>query len=186
MTASATRRLSRSLAATLCIVMISPVARAASYHVILCGSGGEAEYSEKFRDWGTRLRDTLIMQLGVPSDNVVLLTEPETDSAPALTSINLESIRAVFAAKSDLLTPADDLFIYFIGHGSYLKNTSKFHVPGADLTAEEFNEMVRAIPARRIILLHGTSSSPGFSHVCREEDRVSLPATKTVREVNAA
>lgn len=185
MTASATRRLSRSLAATLCIVMISTVARAASYHVLLCGSGGEAEYSEKFRDWGTRLRDTLVMRLGVPSDNVVLLTEPETDSAPTLTTINLESIRTVFAAKSDLLTPADDLFIYFIGHGSYLKNTSKFHVPGADLTADEMDTLLRAIPARRIILLNGTSSSAGFINVLSEEGRVICAATKSVSEVNA-
>jgi len=186
MRASAGRSLSLALAAAaLCMVMIAPAARAASYHALLCGSGGEAEYSEKFRDWGNRLRDTLVMRLGVPIDNLVLLTEPETDNAPALTTINLESIRAVFAAMSDSVTPDDDLFVYFIGHGSYLKNISKFHIPGADLTADELGALLEAIPARRTIVLNGTSSSAGFINVLSGEGRVICAATKSVSEINA-
>ncbi|MDK1020348.1 MAG: hypothetical protein QGD90_01770 [Candidatus Hydrogenedentes bacterium] len=186
MRVSAANNLSLALAAALCIVMIAPAARAASYHALLCGSGGEAEYSEKFRDWGMRLRDTLVMRLGVPAGNVVLLTEPETDiQTPALTTTNLKSIRAVFAAMSDSVTPDDDLFVYFIGHGSYLKNISKFHVPGADLTADELDELLQAIPARRTIVLNGTSSSAGFINVLSGEGRVICTATKSVSEINA-
>lgn len=185
MSASAGRSLSRALAAALCIAMIAPAAPAASYHVLLCGSGGEEEYSEKFRDWGMRLRDALVMRLGVPVDNVVLLTEPETDNADTLLTTNLESIRATFAAMSDSVTPDDDLFVYFIGHGSYMKNVSKFHVPGADLTAEELDALLKAVPAGRTIVLNGTSSSAGFINVLSGDGRVICTATKSFAEINA-
>ncbi len=184
MRTSAGRSLSRALAAALCIAMIAPAARAASYHVLLCGSGGEEEYSEKFRDWGMRLRDALVMQLNVPPDNVVLLTEPETDN-DTLPTTNLASIRATFAAMSDSVTPDDDLFVYFIGHGSYMKNVSKFHVPGTDLTAEELDELLKAIPAGRTIVLNGTSSSAGFINVLSGDGRVICAATKSFAEINA-
>ena len=179
-------RIPRALVlALLCSLIASPAAQGASYHLVLCGSGGEAEYTETFRDWGTRLRDALVMRLGVPADNVALLTEAETDNAPPLTTTNLESIRAAFAAISEFVTPGDDVFIYFIGHGSYLKNTSKFHIPGLDLTAAELDALLKALPARRAIVLNGTSSSAAFINVLSAEDRVICAATKSVSEVNA-
>ena len=192
-----TRIFSRAvIAAALCTLIASPAAQAASYHLILCGSGGEAEYTDKFRDWGTRLRDALVMRLGVPTDNVLLLieaethdviltTEAETDNVPPLTTIDLESIRSAFAAISEIVTPQDDVFIYFIGHGSYLKNASKFHIPGPDLTAAEVDTLLKTLPARRAIILNGTSSSATFINVLSAEDRVICAATKSVSEVNA-
>ncbi len=186
MTPRNTRRFPRAVvAAALCSLIASQAAQAASYHLVLCGSGGEAEYTDLFRDWGTRLRDALVMRLGVPTDNVALLTEAETDNAPALTTTNLESIRATFAAISDFVTPEDDVFIYFIGHGSYLKNASKFHIPGSDLTAAELDALLKALPARRAIVLNGTSSSAAFINVLSGENRVICTATKSVSEVNA-
>ena len=186
MTAATLRNIPRAAAlALLCSLIASPVAQGASYHLVLCGSGGEAEYTDLFRDWGTRLRDALVMRLGVPTDNVALLTEAETDNAPALTTTNLESIRAAFAAISDFVTPEDDVFIYFIGHGSYLKNASKFHIPGPDLTAAELDALLKALPARRAIVLNGTSSSAAFINVLSGENRVICTATKSVSEVNA-
>lgn len=162
-----------------------PDAGAVSYHVVFCGSGGEKVYSERFRDWGTRLRDALVMRLGIPADNVVLLTEPETANAPSYATTNLESIRGVLEAMAEQVTPDDDLFVYFIGHGSYFKNTSKFHIPGADLTAGELDLLLGEISARRIAILNGTSGSAGFINVLSSEDRIICSATKSVSEVNA-
>ena len=162
-----------------------PDAGAVSYHVVFCGSGGEEEFSERFRDWGTRLRDALVMRLGIPTDNVILLTEPETANAPSYATTNLESIRGVLEAMAEQVTPDDDLFVYFIGHGSYFKNTSKFHIPGADLTAGELNLLLGEISARRIAILNSTSGSAGFINVLSGADRVICSATKSVSEVNA-
>ena len=172
-------------ATLLCIVLSTSTARAASYHVILCGSGGEPEFSATYKSWGTRLQDVLVGQLGVPEDRVVLLTEGLNEDPPPLTTTSLESIRDIFGALSGRVTAADELFTYIIGHGSYLKNVSKFHIPGEDLTAEEFDSLLEAIPAKRMIIVNGTSSSAGFVNVLSGEGRVICVATKSVSEINA-
>lgn len=169
----------------LCFTLPFSDARAASYHVILCGSGGEPEFSETYRSWGTRLKDVLVLSLGVPADRVMLLTEPVTEDPPPLTTTNLQSIRGTLRALSDRVTHDDDLFIYLIGHGSYLKNLSKFHIPGQDLTAGEFDTLLKSIPAKRLIVMNGTSSSAGFVNVLSGEGRVICTATKSVSEINA-
>lgn len=184
-------RKQRRLAFALALVMAVSVfgacrsANAASYHVILGGSGGEEEFSVLFRDWAGRLRDALVMRLGVPTDNVVMLTEPETANAPDFVTTNLESIRGVFGAMAEQVTPDDDLFVYIIGHGSYLKNLSKFHIPGPDLTAAELGLLLDEIPAKLIIVLNGTSGSAGFINVLSDDSRIICSATKSVSESNA-
>lgn len=172
-------------ATLLCVALPSSEARAASYHVILCGSGGEPEFSETYRSWGARLKDALVLGFGVPADRVVLLTEPVTEDAPPLTTTNLQSIRGALEDLSDRVGHADDLFVYLIGHGSYLKNLSKFHIPGEDLTAGEFDTLLKSIPARRLIVMNGTSSSAGFVNVLSGEGRIICAATKSVSEINA-
>lgn len=169
----------------LCVVLPSSDARAASYHVILCGSGGEVEFSVRYKDWGTRLQDALVNQLGVPADRVVLLTEGLNEDPPPLVTTSLESIRDTFEALSKQVKDNDDLFTYFIGHGSYLKNVSKFHIPGKDLTAEKFDRLLKSIPAKRLIVMNGTSSSAGFVNVLSGEGRIICVATKSVSEINA-
>ena len=131
-------------------------ARGASHHVILCGSGGEAEYSPIFREWGTRLKNVLALRLGAAPENIAILMEPETASAPAGTSISLETIQALFKGLAHSVTPEDDVFIYLIGHGSYLKNASKFEIPGPDLSADAFEAMLAELPAKHIVVIDGT------------------------------
>ncbi len=153
-------------------------------HVILCGSGGEKEYTPRFREWGRRLRDALAVRLGAAPANVSLLTESETESPPPGTTTSLESIRAVFQTLAQS-GATDDVFVYLIGHGSYLKSESKFQIPGPDLTAEAFEAMLAELPAKRVIVIDGTSASAGFINVLSAPNRIICAATKSATEVNA-
>lgn len=159
-------------------------ARTSARHVILCGSGGEEEYSPRFREWGRRLRDALATRLGAAPANISLLMEPETDSPPPGTAASLESIREVFAALAQT-SVADEVFVYLIGHGSYLKGESKFQIPGPDLTVEAFEAMLAELPAKRVIVIDGTSASAGFINVLSAPNRIVCAATKSATEVNA-
>lgn len=65
--------------ASLWVIVVSALAipailHAAPFTLIVCGSGGEAQYETQFQDWGDRLRAVLI-GLGHPQDHVGLLTE---------------------------------------------------------------------------------------------------------------
>ncbi len=158
---------------------------AAGQHVILCGSGGEAEYSPKFREWGNRLKAVLINKLGVPADHVALLTEPENDTPAPGTATSLENIQALFKGLVTKTTAEDDIYVYLIGHGSHLKEESKFQIPGPDLTSTALDAMLAELPTGRAIVIDGTSSSAGFINTLTGPNRIICAATKSASEINA-
>src|SRR4051812_43471011 len=94
-------------------------ARAASYCAILSGSSGEESYRTKFAGWASRLKAALVKD-GFPESNIRLLVEPDSGKPPDANSIGLESIRATIKELGGAVTPGDDLFIFLIGHGSYI------------------------------------------------------------------
>lgn len=157
----------------------------AGQHVILCGSGGEAEYSPKFREWGNRLKTVLINRLGVPADHVALLAEPENDTTAPGAATSLENIQALFKDLVTKTTAEDDVYVYLIGHGSHLKDESKFQIPGPDLTATGLDAMLAELPTGRAIVIDGTSSSAGFINTLTGPNRIICAATKSAAEFNA-
>lgn len=167
-----------------CMVFF-PEARAESYHVILCGSGGEPEFAEKFYDWGTRLEDAIVNRLEVPESDVFLLTEAQDDGPEALATTSLESIQSVLEIVRERSTSEDDVYVYFIGHGSYFNSIARFHIPGPDLTAEWFGTLIDEIDARNMVIVNGASSSAAFINVLSAPGRIICTATKSATEYNA-
>lgn len=160
-------------------------AGAVPYSLILCGSGGTEEYQKKFAAWGERLRQALIERMNHPREQVHLLTEaPGVTDASAGVS-NKENIVQQLAALSGIVSASDELFVFLIGHGSYLREESRFQIPGKDITAREFNERLNQIPAGRIVLINAASSSAGFINVLSSPGRILCTATKSVDERNA-
>ena len=167
-----------------CALLVGGQARAASFHAIICGSGGEAAYEERFAAWGTGLRDVLLQQLGNEPGKVYLLTEA-LETGPRTDPATLEGIRKLFATLAESVGPEDDLYIYIIGHGTYIKRQLRLLLPGPDLTAEVLKELLDAVPAKRRIVLNSTASSAGFVNVLSGPDTVICTATKSVDEFNA-
>jgi len=170
-----------------CIVLLFGFgqARAETYHVIFCGSGGETEFVDKFYNWGTRLEQAIVQRLEVPESNVFLLTEAQEDLPEPTATTSLESIQSVLEIVGEQSTSEDDLYIYFIGHGSYLRRTSKFHIPGPDLSAEILGKWLDDITLRRTIILNSTASSAAFINDLSAANRVICTATKSIEEINA-
>lgn len=160
-------------------------AGAAKYSLILCGGGGTEEYQKKFTAWGERLREILTERLNHPQEHVHLLTE--SPSVPDATDhvSNKENILRQLAALSGIVSASDELFVFLIGHGSYLREESRFQIPGKDITAKEFKEYLDPITAGRIVLINATSSSAGFINVLSAPGRILCTATKSVDERNA-
>lgn len=173
----------------LCIVVAFSVsissARAESYHVILCGSGGELEFIEKFYDWGFRLKTAVQTVLEVPESNVYLLAEPQTETTDALVSISLDSIQSVVEIVAEQSTDEDDVYFYFIGHGSYFNSISRFHIPGTDLTVDTFGDMIDGITARNLVIVNGASTSAAFINTLSGPNRILCTSTKSATEYNA-
>ncbi len=171
-----------TLCAALVFLTASP-SHADSYHVIICGSGGDAEYHAKFKDWGTRLYDLLSRFEGHESDRVALMTEPGPDADATATS--MENIQKVFAGLTSQIGTDDTLYVYLIGHGSYFKSVPKLHIPGPDLTAQALGELLNALPATRVVLVNAASSSAPFINALSKPGRIICTATKSASEENA-
>jgi hypothetical protein len=167
-----------------CLVSFSG-ARAESYHVILCGSGGEQEFCEKFYDWGTRLEKAIVSRLDVEGSNVFLLTEAQDGDADALVTTSLETIQTVLEIVQEKSTVEDEVYVYFIGHGSYFNSIPRFHIPGPDLTAELFGGLIEDIEARYLVIVNGASSSAAFINTLSGPKRIICTATKSATEYNA-
>ena len=172
--------------ASLLLLAAAPV-HAATHHVILCGSGGEAPFISNFSEWGLRLREALVTRLDAPAENVhVLLVPAEGKRTPDFTTeIGLEAIRTAFNQLDVSVNTTDDVAVYMIGHGSFLKDESKFQIPGEDLTATALEGMLAELSAARVIVVNGTSSSAGFINVLSGPNRVICAATKSATESNA-
>ena len=155
-------------------------AGASPYALIIGGSGGDKEYQARFAGQGEHLKRLLSESLGYASERVRCLLEsgdPESSTREAIHRAILDCSRAI--------TPDDDLFIILIGHGSYLNQTSRFHIPGPDLTAGDLNTWLSDLTTRRMVIIDTTSSSAGFINVLSGPGRIILTATRSTEERNA-
>lgn len=173
------------LLAWLMVGVCRPGAPAETFDVILCGNGGTDEYEELFHSWGVRLHDVLVDRLEHSADHVYLLMEKRAEPEPNTSAISLDTIESVFDELSGTASIEDDVYIYLIGHGSYLARISKFHIPGPDLTAPRLRSLLDKLTVQRTVVVVSTSSSAGFINDLTAQDRVICTATKSVEERNA-
>lgn len=155
---------------------------AASYHVIVCGSGGGEPYVERFEMWGQRLQKVLVDQMGQEGESVHLLTELG-NGAQGVSSLG--EIKKVFRRMGQVVTKQDDVFIYLIGHGSYRRGIAKLNIPGDDVTADHLRDWMNAWSARRVVVINAASTSAAFVNVLSGNGRIICTSTRSAEERNA-
>lgn len=153
--------------------------------IVISGSGGTEAYHERFRDWSSRLYRLLVEELGHSPEKVLLFQqEPSASGLPGQAS-QLENLRRAFARLTDTHSEREDLFLYLIGHGSYLRERSRFQIPGRDLTAAELADLLDGLPARHVVVIQAASASAAFINALSKKNRIICTATKSVSEQNA-
>ncbi len=172
----------RSLCFVIASLSILYSAAADPFALIICGSGGDEEFTERFREWGTRLYDVLTESLQFDHENVSLLLDGQADATAAPT---LESIQNALTSLGDRIGPEDDLFLFMIGHGSHLQGASKINVPGPDVSADAISAWLATLSPRRLTVINSASASAGFINVLSGPGRIVSTATKSIEEKNA-
>ena len=157
-------------------------ARAATFDVIISGSGGEAAYAERFGDWARRLRQALIDRCDHPIDHVRLLDETGEDADGVASK---QGIAKALRALSECVTPSDDVFVFLIGHGTYRRQVAKLNLPGPDLTASELDGLLKLLSARRIVVVNGASMSAPFVNALSRTGRVVCASTRSADQRDA-
>jgi hypothetical protein len=152
------------------------------YALIINGASGEPAYAKQFEQWTTSLRAALLGRFGFAKDRVKLLTEKPADSSVAMATA--EEVKKAFASLRTELNPDNVLFVFLIGHGSFDKE-AKFNLVGPDLSANDYNALLLALPTRRVIVFNLASASGEFIKPLAAKGRIVVTATRSGQENNA-
>lgn len=152
------------------------------FAVVITGIGGEEAYTKKFAEWTNKLRDALTGKLGFAEEKTFVLTEkPEGEERRA----TAEGVRQLFVELKNSLKPDNQLFIFFIGHGSFVDKVAKFNLVGPDLSVNEYAAMLNALPVKNAVVVNMASASGEFVKPLSGEGRIIIAATRSGMELNA-
>jgi hypothetical protein len=152
------------------------------FALIINGASGEPAYGKQFDTWTASLRKTLLGRFGFAKDHVKLLTEKPADSTAA--PATAEEVKKAFASLRTEINADNVLFVFLIGHGSFDKE-AKFNLVGPDLSANDYNTMLSALPTRRVIVFNLASASGEFIKPLAAKGRIVVTATRSGQETNA-
>jgi len=151
--------------------------------VIISGASGEPAYAKQFQQWTSSLQAALWERFGFPKNLVKLLAEKPAD--PSVASATAEEVKKLFASLRTELNPESVLFVFLIGHGSFDKE-AKFNLVGPDLSANDYNNLLTALPTQHVVIFNMASSSGEFIKPLAAKGRVIVTATRSGQENNAA
>ena len=159
------------------------VASAEGTHLaVIVGLAGDPEYAELYGKWGASLVDAATARYGIPKAQVQYLSEkPESDQARTTgRSTRDEIVKAFGRLKS--AGPEDVVFVVLIGHGTFDGKAAKFNLPGPDMTAADFEPLLKQLQPRRVVLVNTASASGPFIEALSGPGRTIVTATRNGRE----
>lgn len=146
------------------------------FAVIINGAGGEPAYEKQFAQWTTELNSVLTKRYGFNPQRIKVLSDKLATA---------EAVKRTFASLKTELDANNVLFVFLIGHGSFDGKEAKFNLVGPDLSASDYNQLISALPTRRIILLNMSSASGEFVKPLSAKGRIIVTATRNGQETNA-
>lgn len=152
------------------------------FAVIISGISGEELYTKNFGKWTGDLRAALIERLGFAEEQVIVLTEKPTDKERRAAAAE---VRQVFTELRNALKPDQQLFIFFIGHGSFVDKVAKFNLVGPDLSANDYAQLLNNLPTRNVVIVNTASASGEFVKPLSGKGRIVITATRSGMEQNA-
>jgi hypothetical protein len=149
------------------------------FALIIAGIGGEEEYVTKFAKWSGELKTTLLDKLGFAQENLIFLSESSEPKATAA------EVRKAFTTLRSNCKPDHTVFIFMIGHGSFDGKEAKFNLVGPDINANEYATMIKALPARQVVVINTATASGEFIKPLSAPGHVTVTATRSGMETNA-
>jgi hypothetical protein len=152
------------------------------YAIIISGIGGEPGYTKQFAEWTAKLRNALVDSLGFAEEQVTVLTEKPQDKE---LRVSADQVRQSFTSLSSAVKADNQVFIFFIGHGSFDDKTAKFNLAGPDLSASDYAQLIKNLPARQVVVVNMASASGEFIKPLSGKNRIVVTATRSGMEKNA-
>jgi hypothetical protein len=149
------------------------------YALIITGASGGEQYARKYDAWRVAFTTTLRDKFHYAPDRTVVLAETASDGVQTSTR---EHIRKALTDLRARLTKDDQLLVLLIGHGTSIDgDEAKFNLPGPDLSASEWLELIRPIPGR-VVFVNTTAASFPFLRKLAGRGRVVVTATDSAAQ----
>jgi hypothetical protein len=142
--------------------------------VLVVGAAGEPEYGEQFSAWADLWKQAAAkggLQTSVIGEDT---NNPDGDLTRLLTVLT-----------NEVAKPDGELWLVFIGHGTFDGHAAKFNLRGPDISANDLAAVLK--PAKRPLTVIDCASASGpFINALSAPGRVIITATRSGSEVNFA
>jgi hypothetical protein len=152
------------------------------FAVIISGIGGDEAYSTRFAKWASDLRSALVERLGFAEERVTALVEKPLEEEQQCSA---GAVREAFGKLRDSVKADQQVFIFFIGHGSFDGKTAMFNLMGKDLSAADYAQLIKSLPTRKVVIVNMASASGEFIKPLSSAGRIIITATRSGQEQNA-
>jgi len=160
-------------------LLATPALAQTTHVAIIAGLAGEPEHAELFQRWGATFFDAAA-KLGVESP-IYLAEKAEVDPK----RVTGRSTKDEIAKAFDKLKSAgedDVVFVMLIGHGTFDGKVAKFNLPGPDVTAADFEPLLKGLKSRHVVFANTASASGPFIQSLAGPGRTIVTATRTGSE----
>ena len=149
---------------------------------VIVGLSGDPEFSELYNKWAAALVDAATDRYGIPKAQIQYLNEKvEADPKRVTGRSTKEEIAKAFDKLA--ASGAEDLvFVVLFGHGTFDGKIAKFNLPGPDMTAGEFEPLLKRLAPRRVVVVNTASASGPFIEALSGPGRTIVTATRNGRE----
>jgi hypothetical protein len=152
-----------------------------AFLLIIVGLSGDPEHGAAFHKWGAALADGSA-RLGVDKANVVYLADALEGDARPMGRATREEIEKAMAGIAKSASADDVVYITLIGHGSFDGRAAKFNLPGPDMTAGDFDVLLKKLPTKQIVFVNTASASGPFIEALSGPGRTIITATRNGAE----
>jgi len=149
------------------------------FAVIISGIGGEEAYSTRFAKWAADLRAALVDRLGFAEDHLITLNEKPGEHEQQCSA---DAVRDAFSRLRNSVKSDNQVFVFFIGHGSFDGKVAKFNLFKTDLTAADYAQLINNLPTRKVVIVNTASASGEFIKPLSGPGHVVITATRSGQE----
>lgn len=151
-----------------------------AFLLIVVGLAGDPEHGELFAKWGSALAEASA-KVGVARERLVYLADAKGEAGKANGRATREEIEKALVGFARTATAEDVVYVVLFGHGSYDGQAARFNLPGRDMTAADFNALLRKVPGR-VVFVNTSSSSGPFVEELSGTGRTIITATRSGAE----
>jgi hypothetical protein len=153
-----------------------------AFLLIIVGLAGDPEHGKLFHKWGATLAESS-EKVGVSKDRLVYLVDSAGEEDKRVTGRSTkDEIDKALAQFARSASAEDVVYIVLLGHGSFDGNATKFNLPGPDMSAADFEPMLKRLPTRNIVFVDTSSSSGPFVQALSAPGRTVITATRNGAE----